>query len=68
MLIRTGLKGAHNNKASSFYTLDPKDGNHGRRMRWMREQGAFHGEEAYPASDRLIGRHSPLPVKVTAAV
>jgi Glycosyl transferase family 2 len=67
MLIQTGLKGAHNNKASSFYTLDPRDGNHGHRMRWMREQGALQSEDAYPASDRLIGRHSLLPVKVTAA-
>jgi len=56
-LTDQGLRGAGTGRATSFYTLDPNDGNHALRLRWMRDSGAGEQLPELNAPDRrLIGR------------
>ena len=43
-------------KATSFYTLDPNDGNHALRLKWMRDSGVATSFDWQTPKRRLIGR------------
>lgn len=55
-LTKSDLRGNGTNKATSFCTLDPNDGNHRMRLAWMAEQGALDGVDWADAPNRLVER------------